>query len=187
MKTTVWACLLIGFGLTAAGQPAGQVQPVVVTQDNVFKFYKDFRRLTKAPELLDSNFTDLCRPVVQPYEKAKAGLGPHYRASVHYYANPAAAAALTQKQKSLPEGSVIVKTKQADNWHLEEPGKEPAVSGIGGMIKRKAGYDPVHGDWEYFYADATTPFTTGKLESCVACHTKAKAEDSLFRVRDLAE
>jgi len=79
---------------------------------------------------------------------------------------------------------VIVKEKLLHDW--AGPDKALVASGIGSMIK-PTGFDPEHGDWEYFYADETTPFSMGKLKSCAECHAKAKHDDHLLRVRDLPE
>jgi len=74
----------------------------------------------------------------------------------------------------VPVGTVVVKEKMTG-------GK---VVAVGTMTKRETGYDPDHGDWEYGYrelkADAPPP-TTGKIESCVACHRLAEKKDYLFR------
>lgn len=182
----VAVCLLMSMAWTTGRQLAPNA-PISVTKDNVFKFYKDFKRLTKEPQHVDPEMTDLCRPVYPPdfYEKSKFRSGPHYRALVHYHANSTATAALAKALKILPEGSVLLKEKLIGNW--DDITKAPAVNGIGGMIKRAAGFDPEHGDWEYFYADKTTPFTMGKLKNCAECHGKAKDDDHLFRVRDLTE
>jgi hypothetical protein len=178
----VAVCLLMSMACTI-GQPVAPASPISVTKDNVFKFYNDFKRLTKKPEFLDPDMTDLCRPTYPPatQERAKAHLGPHYRALVHYYANPTAATALSKELKILPEGSVFVKEKLSANW--EVPAKAPVVSGVGGMIKRAAGFDAEHGDWEYFYSDKQGGFTIGKIKNCAECHATVKAKDHVFRVR----
>jgi len=57
------------------------------------------------------------------------------------------------------------------------------VTGVGGMIKRAPGFDAEHGDWEYFYADKTAGFSTGRLANCIDCHAGAKRKDYVFSVR----
>ena len=191
MKLSIITISLLAAVVSICGQPVNPAAPAPVTKDNVFKFYKDFTRLTKKPVFLQSEMTDLCRPLpAAMVQAAKQNLGPHYGQIVHYYANPLAAAALVKKQKVLPEGAIIVKEKLPQEWQdreTKEPHQPQVPSGIGGMIKRGAGFDPEHGDWEYFYADVTTPFVHGKLNSCADCHAKAKDDDHLFQVRDLPE
>ena len=85
---------------------------------------------------------------------------------------------MQRKLALFPAGSVIVKEKVNDN------GK---VTGVGGMIKRPAGFDPTNGDWEYFYSDPQAGFTMGKIKNCAECHADAKAKDYVFRLRDLPQ
>ena len=54
------------------------------------------------------------------------------------------------------------------------------ANGVGGMIKRPAGYDPKHGDWEYFYFDDARKIESGRITSCVQCHSSAKDKDYVF-------
>jgi hypothetical protein len=85
---------------------------------------------------------------------------------VNVYMSSTAAEAFENRVRSYPVGSVIVKEKL--------PG-----SNIGGMVKRRAGYDPEHGDWEYFFKDEQG-ITSGRIESCVRCHDSARPRDYVF-------
>jgi hypothetical protein len=63
------------------------------------------------------------------------------------WANPLAAQALVgQAPVTFPEGSVIVKEKYAGPKTVK-----PDLVAIGLMIKRGAGFDSAHGDWDYAY------------------------------------
>ncbi|MDB6068335.1 MAG: hypothetical protein JWR26_4543 [Pedosphaera sp.] len=53
-------------------------------------------------------------------------------------------------------------------------------NGVGGMVKRAPGYDPAHGDWEYFYFDDAAKIQSGRIASCVGCHETAKGKDYVF-------
>jgi hypothetical protein len=55
-----------------------------------------------------------------------------------------------------------------------------ANDGVGGMIKRGAGYDSAHGDWEYFYFEDARKIESGRISSCVQCHTGAANKDYVF-------
>ena len=86
---------------------------------------------------------------------------------VNIFMNDRAAAIFSsQKRDRYPIGSIIVKEKQG--------------RGVGGMIKRTLGFDPEHGDWEYFYFEQPTKVETGKISSCVKCHTGAAGTDYVF-------
>jgi len=52
--------------------------------------------------------------------------------------------------------------------------------GVGGMIKRALGYDPEHGDWEYFFYEDPAKIDSGKLGNCIDCHQNASARDYVF-------
>lgn len=113
-------------------------------------------------------------------EKGKAIVDPHLNTGIHIYVNRLAEDTITEKSKSFPVGGIIVKEK------LKLDGFDQAVHGIGGMIKRTPGYDSANGDWEYFYADKTTKFSSGRLKSCIECHTDARATDYVFSVWKIA-
>lgn len=67
---------------------------------------------------------------------------------------------------------------RAESENDEEPTLE--MIGLGGMIKRPAGFDPEHGDWEYFYANGETHLQSGPIATCVDCHTSASDRDYVF-------
>jgi hypothetical protein len=48
------------------------------------------------------------------------------------------------------------------------------------MIKRPSGYDPSHGNWEYFYFENPSKIESGKITSCVQCHAGAADRDFVF-------
>ena len=87
--------------------------------------------------------------------------------------NPEAMEAF-KARKVMPVGSVIVKEKLS---------YEHKMMSYGAMIKREAGYDPEHGDWEYMYVDLQPErkVTRGKIESCINCHRIKHEQDYLFR------
>ena len=157
---------------------------LVVDAPNVRSFYRDFPRLTRQPHLVAPLFSTLC--TVGPSQVAidgrreieKQRTGPHHLARVHLYANPAALPAITSRQAAFAVGAVIVKEK------LEN---DDEVAGVGGMIKRPAGYDPDNGDWEYFYSGRPGEFSSGRISSCIECHRGARDSDHVFSVWNLDE
>jgi hypothetical protein len=145
-----------------------------VTEANAATFYRNFVRLTERPHQVAPLTAALCTiPSQAVVEREKQLTGPHYKASVHLYANPVAMATIKSRTRLFPSGAVIVKEK------LTNEGK---VSGIGGMIKRQPGYDAPNGDWEYFYYGGPVEFSSGRIESCVACHRAAKSTDHVYSV-----
>ncbi len=47
-------------------------------------------------------------------------------------------------------------------------------------MKRSAGYDPEHGDWEYFYFEDRKKIESGPIASCIQCRSSAQAHDYVF-------
>src|SRR5262249_15369614 len=111
--------------------------------------------------------------------------GPHFEPAIMVYANPTAFQALQADSSSpMPVGSIVVKEKSA----FDEKGYH--LVAYAAMMKRDPGYDPDHGDWEYFYAQLVgglyeplpEPIVSrGKLQQCIGCHQAAAAKDYLYR------
>jgi hypothetical protein len=159
-------CLLFAF-LAFSAMAA---EPLTVTKDSVRTLHKgkEFARLTDQPRLVAPLTGLLCRPPgPEILDKEKALVGPHARTMVHYYANAIARDAMAQEAKEFPVGAVFVKEKLAP---------KEAVLDVGGMVKREKGYDPAHGDWEFFFSASDGKFDTGKLATCVDCHGGGKRD-----------
>lgn len=155
--------------------------------EEIARTYEELTLITKEPVLVDIQLALLCRGVSQQdVDKARQRAGPHAHTSVRIFMNEVAAGAFRDKTAKYPVGSVIVKEKQGleyDNHRDDRVAgqKVPRTSdGVGGMIKRAAGYDPEHGDWEYFYFEDPTKVEHGKIASCVECHRGASATDYVF-------
>jgi hypothetical protein len=162
MKTASFIGLCSVVGLLAGEPPAG----VTVTKENAFTFFRDYKRLTKEPWRNPLVYTVDCVPeTVKNYTHATTG--------IHVYVNPLADDTIAQKRKVFPAGAVIVKEKLGTNG---------VVIGVGGMVKRAAGFDPKNGDWEYFYSDKDYGFTVGRLQKCADCHAGAKETDYVISV-----
>src|SRR5207237_171665 len=77
--------------------------------------------------------------------------------------------------------SVIVKEKKRQDWIRGAPSDViHSRDGVGGMIKRAPGYDPEHGDWEYFYFENASRIESGRIVTCVQCHVGASGKDYVF-------
>lgn len=161
-----------------------QVAPAV---EDLARSYASLTLITKEPVLVDLQLAMLCRGVSQPdVDEARKRNGPHAHTSVKIYMNEIAADAFRDRSAAYPVGSVIVKDKLGLGYDLVDADGErerkaaKTASGVGGMVKRPAGYDPEHGDWEYFYFEDPTKVEHGKIASCVECHRGASATDYVF-------
>jgi hypothetical protein len=136
--------------------------------------YSGWPSLTAEPVLVPMAVFLDCRAPTVPMDDPPRG--PHAMPAVRYYAPPATVALLKEGRPPYPVGTTVVKVK----WRHEA---DKAPTAVAAMIKRDAGYDPDHGDWEYVYTTlGEKPETRrGKLESCIQCHRIKKEMDFLFR------
>lgn len=151
--------------------------------------YSTYQKITDHPLDIDPYISYRCSPVdIEEVAKAREKHGPHANASILVYMNNLAAQNFTNRIQSYPVGSVIVKEKQLHSY-VNIQGKEirTETNGIGGMIKRTPGYDPNHGDWEYFYFEKPTRIKSGRITSCVKCHAYAHKTDYVYGAWQLKE
>ena len=159
---------------TASDQP--DVRQVAAT-------YTSLRAMTKEPVFVDPGLAMLCRGATQvEVDAARKVSGPHAHAAVRIFMNDVAAETFGKTNVTYPVGSIIVKEKHALEYR---PTPQPlewakAQDGVGGMIKRPPGYDPAHGDWEYFYFEDANRVESGKMSSCIQCHSGAADKDYVF-------
>ncbi len=167
-----------------ATRPAAALVP-----DDIRHLYMSYKQLelvlmTPKPFSIPRNSVSIagCR-IPTPLEEAieSAASEPASSRSVNVYMNAPAAGALAHRNEQYPVGSVVVKEKLS----LSSDGttRIDAVGlhdGIGGMVKRAPGYDPKHGDWEYFYGESLETLVSGKISNCVECHRLASKSDYVF-------
>jgi hypothetical protein len=150
----------------------------------VARTYGDLKLITSDPVLVDLQLASLCVGVYQRHiDEARKRTGPHAYTSIRIFMNDVAAEAFERSAKDYPAGSIIVKEKQgqryfADEGSLQQNPKTP--DGVGGMIKRRPGYDPEHGNWEYFYLEDPSDVESGKILTCIKCHEGASNTDYVF-------
>jgi hypothetical protein len=139
--------------------------------------------MTTAPVRVSPELAILCVPATREHVDLEIKRsGPHAHTMVRIYMNDLAAETFRASKNDYPVGSIVVKEKIAGGYmsELQSPDNTGASNGVGGMIKRPAGYDPDHGDWEYFYADDTAKIESGRIASCVNCHQGAAPTDYVF-------
>ena len=143
--------------------------------------YHRYELLTAEPYVVNPWVTNGCYPITQDTIDNFAKVhGPHAIALISVYMNKMAANAYRQ-QTEYPLGSIIVKQKSLKGDRSDDGKKVVArKTGVGGMIKRQSGYDPTHGNWEYFYYETLDSITAGRVQNCIGCHEKASKSDYVF-------
>ena len=166
-----------GLSREIAPQAKADVEALAFDKEVILKPYQPLRRMLEQPVEIDPILWALCRSPFPEEEAAfrKADAGPHSKTMGMYYMNDSAAQVYRDKGATYPVGAVIVKEK-LHSMHADES----KTQGLAGMVKRAAGYDPEHGNWEYFFVDDVSPLRRGPIPSCVSCHTKVAAKDYVF-------
>jgi hypothetical protein len=141
--------------------------------------------MTREPVLVDPGLAMLCAPVTAGQaDAARKASGPHAQTAISIFMNDLAAGAFGKPDAAYAVGSVIVKEKKARGsrpaTRPRDLGRANDGVGVGGMIKRPAGYDAAHGDWEYFYFEDPAKIESGRISSCVQCHSGAAGKDYVF-------
>jgi hypothetical protein len=192
MKPTVVLILLAGFvgcsekqSVVTSDAKADRVatSDAAPRCDEIARRYEQLTLITKEPVEVDPYLATYCVSAEVFAKAAKARSGPHAGAAVRIFMNAEAAKAFRSGGNAYPVGAVIVKEKQRlepEGNALEAGDTLFGADGVGGMIKRPAGYDPEHGNWEYFYFEDPTKVEHGKIVSCVECHRSASATDFVF-------
>ena len=145
--------------------------------------YTSYHKVTDEEVRVNPELATRCAPITKELvETLRTRHGPHAHTSILVYMNAPAAQVFSRGDKVYPVGSVIVKQKRILGFYDEKIGKNvsSAENGVGGMVKRAAGYDPAHGDWEYFYFEDKSKIQAGHIQSCVQCHEGAKDKDYVF-------
>jgi hypothetical protein len=168
MKLLACACLLAAIALT----DATRADELRVSEQSVFSFYKSLQLLTPDPIVVSPDIAVKCTtPSAAELTADEQRAGPHSNAFVMLYVNAVAKQTIEAGAVPFPTGAVIVKEKLKS---------DASAAAVGGMVKRAPGFDPANGDWEYFYAARSGAFASGRLESCISCHSQARDHDHVF-------
>lgn len=153
------------------------LEPGSSIAEDLSRDYEQLRLMTDKPVPIASEIFTLCssEAIEQGAIAAQKRSGPHALTAIRVFMNDSAAAAFRRSAEAYPPGAAIVKEKQ---FHATDGGEMPLA--VAGMIKREAGYDLRHGDWEYFYRDEKSQFERGKIASCIECHRNAAQMDYVF-------
>jgi hypothetical protein len=183
MNTSAKAAAVILLASSMRGwsesSPSSDTQPSV---SEVAIGFTNYQLITKSVVYVNPELAMLCRGASkEEVEAARVEFGPHANTGILIYMNKLAADAFATNASVFPIGAVIVKQKKIHGY-TDKDGKQihEADTGVGGMVKRAAGYDPKHGDWEYLYFEDTKKIESGRVASCVQCQSSAKDKDYVF-------
>jgi len=185
MKIKAAASIFILFAVTTRGwtQPSPPTKSDATPDiSEIATTFTSYQQITKSAVFVNFQLAILCRGASkEEVDAARIKYGPHANTSIMIYMNKSAANAFGTNSAVFPVGAVIVKQKNILGQHDTDGKWIPGGgAGIGGMVKRAAGYDPDHGDWEYFYFEDPKKIETGHISSCVQCHNAAKDKDHVF-------
>jgi hypothetical protein len=168
--------------MPADGRTGGRDDPSSPRIAEIADDYRSLRSMTRQPVNVDPRLAMLCRGAEQSeVEEARKHSGPHANSAIRIYMNDLASNAFRSRSRPYPVGSVIVKEKRSMGYWSRETGRPVHQhDGVGGMVKRPPGYDPAHGDWEYFYFEEGSKIESGRIGSCVGCHGGASTRDYVF-------
>jgi hypothetical protein len=147
--------------------------------------YKQLTLMTPEPIRVDPGVALMCSPPNWRYiETAQEIYGPHTNCKVNIYMN-GLANSVDGIGQLYPIGAVVVKEKRFQQLLVENDGKWERQlernGGVAGMLKRDSDYDPEHQNWEYFFLAPNGTLESGRLQSCIVCHSQAKNTDYVFR------
>lgn len=170
---------LVGLVLAAVAvdsQPPQERTPDDAMLLKLTRERESMTRITREPYRVPGPLAGLCRAATTEVEEmATASRTPHSDRWIHVYATSSEKKRLETGRTGYAVGSIILKEKLLNDSDTEL---------FTGMLKRKPGYNPDCGDWEFFVVsgDAKNVVARGRIESCMECH-KAYPETG-FVVRD---
>ena len=149
--------------------------------EDIARNYRELRLITPKPVLVEPMMAWSCvGPTKKFVAASRKRLGPHANSSIKIYMNDLAADAFSDGSTSYAVGSVIVKEKLFLGYRDTSGKRVERGDGVGGMVKRTAGFDADHGDWEYFFFESPDDIERGRIKNCVKCHQGAKSTDYVF-------
>lgn len=177
--TAIVATIFLAF-CTGCSHRSVSLQPMI---ENIAATYTSYGKVTHKEVFVNLELAMLCNGASQKaVEAARIKHGPHANTSILIYMNDKAMQTFTHKGNLYPVGAVIVKHKNIHGYGDSKSGEwiHKAVNGVGGMVKRSPGFDPLHGDWEYFYFEDVSKIENGRIASCIQCHEATKNTDYVF-------
>jgi len=174
--------LIVSVSWASSQSTAPQSQHAGPSVSDIAVNFTNYQQITKSAVFVNPELAMLCRGASkEEVDAARIKFGPHANTGILIYMNKPAQPALRTNASVFPVGSVVVKQKTILGY-FDKEGKRirDADHGVGGMVKRALGYNPSHGDWEYFYFEEPTQIESGRISRCASCHESAKSKDYVF-------
>jgi len=139
-----------------------------------FAGYSQWTQLLKSPYQVPFEIWVLCRvPTPADFAAQRPKYGPHTERFIRVYGNPAAVAAVSQREeRPFPPGAVIAKEKLSGSPHGRP-------EGVAFMVKRKEAQFPKTAGWEFLYFPSSGDVQRTH-EACASCHSSAAGKDYVF-------
>lgn len=180
----IFGLLLTPLSVFASPQsPKPRPKTAIVKPCAEIKDYLKWERVNAKPFYVESQLAWLRRGATPKELHDEAKNNPHVYTYITVYVNGIGKQAMNAAESvGFPEGSVIVKEKyETVKSSLKiKPDSPPKLMTV--MVKRKKGYAPKTGDWEYLVTKGSGELQErGKIERCQNCHAKRKKTDYVFR------
>jgi hypothetical protein len=157
-------------------KPASKPDKTEAKTLKLFKGYRQWRRVNTEAYYVAPPLAIAGAPAHISKKDGENAASPHVGKFIVVYVNKKGEKSLLDtERKSFPEGTLIVKEK-----HPSKENKNPEL--LTAMVKREAGYDSDHGDWQYVSLNgaATKVTASGKLEKCQGCHDRVAEQGYVF-------
>lgn len=153
--------------------PSDRPGAIGPTLEALMKSYRNWSKRTPEPISISNNIWSLCR---LPSLAEQAFVETEHGAGLYLldWANTEATQGIAAGGKpAFPVGAAIVKEKLTLDGDAAFE-----VAALGLMIKRGAGFDPAHGDWEFGYWEPSSGLVSGaeSAQHCGNCHASSKTD-----------
>jgi hypothetical protein len=160
---------------TPTPAPAAEREPATEIRG-----YRQWAIASKDRFKMDPQTAQLCAAPVIPESTRGSDIesSPHKDHYINVFVNSVGRSEMfTKKNPRFPVGTVIVKEKLA-----APDSTSPELLTV--MIKRKKGFNPDFGNWEFMTVTGDGNYVTarGKLESCQKCHADYPTNDYVTRL-----
>ena len=174
-------CSAALWGFAQATGAAGTQGNAELSVAEIAARYTNLQQITKSVVFVNPELAMLCNGASkEQVDAARIRFGPHANTGILIFMNDLAADAFRANARVFPVGAVVVKQKTVLGYYDKDGKRVVGDNGVGGMVKRSAGFNPKHGDWDYFYFESPKKIESGRINSCVQCHDSAKGSDHVF-------
>jgi len=149
--------------------------PAGPTLQEAMQQYKTWTKRQAEPRAISAEIFALCRAPSAAETAFVDSVHGKSLALLDWLNEPAVRGFTAGGKPAFPVGAAIVKQK------LVGTGADARVAALGLMVKRQAGFDPAHGDWEFGYWEEAPGLASGAAvaNACGGCHASS-ASDFVF-------